>query len=765
MMSAIQKQWDIGVTSIASVDKLLEVIRAGSEDNVQAQAVLALQALGSAIHPPQELIGKGVDALGGVDNVKIQNMKLVVGLHSGGTAMYLRQSTPGIAAFLLISALKLWHTDDDVGETLHRMAIVSGVISRWPASARQFSQVVDAVSGNARTILPVQHLYHTGHAILSSNLDQPVQQLLYRHISKQAAAEILAHVFAGLQDEDVAKLSLAGAASSPWLIAVLTWIAPDSVSVLSGSHTLIGSPEARLTIELKVPGTNDLDWQFTEWKKETSLTSLITTAEGATGHPPLYIPRFSAKHHFQSAYNLSSKGIAIMGQIAGAFLCMLVEKGRLRHWNAPSAIHDESGLRSYSSETETTTTHPFLSQVASDWFCKEYSFIVRRFGWSDSELSPGQRNFYEILEGWSVQDMCDDDPCSTSFGVMEKHLIPGIRDAMRELYGPWNESSEQYDCIEHAIDIAVNALALMTWTALPKFNGIELTGMMGSTSGYESMLTQLLTPMGMVASEFRQELIRFTLPNYTGVQGHELILEQNGLVLYPSIILDPTCDRKAALGHVLTLGSIRRDGERYSLVTDFNYGTSHMREVPKEGNLQPFKNGKYVGLMPESDLHRTDIEVSSDIQGTTIAVRTLLKIRSKTSFRPDNRAKTVAKRDLDQFIERDFSWLQALENLATAVHLDGMDALTRRGEENLARRMFNAGKFSSIYWIPAYGGHYFEDDSRAQRLVARTCQDPILSLYQLSSQSDLKPIVRHNCSLVTSIATANELGEKWVIIT
>ena len=96
--------------------------------------MLAVRALGSSIHPSPELIGKGVDALRGGDNVKIENLKLSLGLHFGGTAVFLRQSPAGVAVFLLICALKLWHIDNDVGLVLHKMAIAFGVIRSWPAS-------------------------------------------------------------------------------------------------------------------------------------------------------------------------------------------------------------------------------------------------------------------------------------------------------------------------------------------------------------------------------------------------------------------------------------------------------------------------------------------------------------------------------------------------------------------------------------------------------------------------------------------------------
>lgn len=264
MSNPVQKQWDIGVTSIASADRLLELIRGASEDNVQPQAVLALCALGSAIHPHQRLIGEGVNALGGTKNVRIENMKLSFGLQFGGTALYLRQSTPGVAAFLLVCALKLWHVDDDVGDILYEMALASGVISRWPASVQQFSQVVTTISGNAGTILPARHLHDIGVSMLGSATQTSVRKVLYEQIAKQSVAKILTYVFSGFQDSDVHSMTLSGAASAVWLVAILTWIVPDEVRVYSGPRLIIGPQGAKLTINLKLVDGSEQGWEFTE---------------------------------------------------------------------------------------------------------------------------------------------------------------------------------------------------------------------------------------------------------------------------------------------------------------------------------------------------------------------------------------------------------------------------------------------------------------------------------------------------------------------
>ena len=752
--NAVVRQWDVGNTSIASADKLLDLIRGASQDNVQPQAVLAIRALGSGIHPSPELIGKGVDALGGMDNVKVENLKLSLGLHSGGTTVFLRQSTPGVAAFLLISALKLWHLDDGVGVILHKMAIASGVINRWPASPQQFGNVVNAISAHAGTILPVHHLYEVGSTILGHGIDIFVQEVLYHQISSQTLAEILTWVFAGLQDADVSRMVLSGAASGSWLAAILTWIIPEKTSVSAKGRILIGPVDALLVIDLQVPSEDKCHWEFVEWKKESSIKNLISENDEIFNGQCM--PRPIAKHFFQSMHGLSSKQISIMGQASGAVLSMVVERGKFSH-----------------KDTDRPEFQISLLQIASPWFCKEYESIMRRFGWSDAELQPGQMKIYEALENWQPKKECSIEG--------SRELISRLEEIVEDLYGPWEDASvPMAETIEWAIVNAAKALGFLTWSSIPSFLGREFLGTMVLSESDSIILVQLLQPNGTDIKNLRAALISLMLPDYSLVTGNGLIYENNGQLLYPSLILKPSCDRQTALGYVMTLGSIKKENESYSLVKDYNYQLPAL-EIPSNyqtpeleaslelGSLKPFNtDGEYVGLAAKSELHRVDLEVLSSVTGTEIAIKVLLKFRLNSAHHGNEVKERGARRgDKATYIEREFSWLRALENLATAIHLSREDnKMTRRGEENLARVMLSKGELDLIYWISTYSGHYLDDDNTSgKKLVARTCRDVITCLFQLSICDGVLAVVQHDCSLMNSVAIANELAQEWVIIT
>ena len=751
----VQKQWDIGYTSFASAERLVELIRAASEDNVQPQAVLALCALGSKIQPHQELIGKAVDALGGTKNVKLEHLRLSVGLQYGGTALYLRESTPGVAIFLLISALKLWHLDDDVGNILHQMAIESNIISRWPASAQQFSGVVHTLSGNAGTILPAKHLHDVGSRILGSNMQESARRVLYEPIAKQTVAKILTFIFAGFQDLDVRSMSLSGAASAVWLVAVLTWMVPDDVQVFSGPVSVMGSQGAKLTIHLETIDESRQGWEFTEWRGETSLKDLIITQQYPKMQP--HLPRLVTRQRLQSVYSLSDQTTTILGQIAGAVLCIFSERGFLCHRRAgPGSIAYNQGT-SQELGTEHMSTRVGLLEVASDWYCEEYASIMKLYGWKIAELHDGQTEIYKNLQDW--------EPTYADSGYVSDRdqLISHLRKMMNDIYGRHTEASDVEELIGYVVDIAFHALVFVTLQASSNHKEMEFVAPAGKFKLEERTIGDLLRRRGMYAHHFRQVVLEMLLPYSGPLRGDELVLEENGLVVYPSIIANPVSTRKAALEQTMTFGTIRKGKEHYSIVRELQ------DRIPKElidmGPLCPFEEGSFMGLIPKSVPNQVEFEVLSTVKATTLVVRNVISFKTDINSTHPEGSRKIWRGDETVAVRDDFSWFRAIENLATAVHLGSHDMMTRFGEENLAKRLASNNVFDLVRWIPPYSGHDVkENESSKRKLVSTTCHNQLLCIYQLSLPL-LLPIILHEASLIKAVSVAERLSEEYIIIT
>src|SRR4051794_10604028 len=78
-------QWDVSRTAFDTFDLLRELVAAVSRDNVQPQAVLAAEALGSGLLVSPERIGDAIEALGGSKAMWLQSLEVSIGMSSGGT--------------------------------------------------------------------------------------------------------------------------------------------------------------------------------------------------------------------------------------------------------------------------------------------------------------------------------------------------------------------------------------------------------------------------------------------------------------------------------------------------------------------------------------------------------------------------------------------------------------------------------------------------------------------------------------------------------
>jgi len=115
---ALQPQFDVGSSAITLTGKALALIRAATIDDVRPAAFWAVEALGDLMIVDPTLIGKAVDGLGGDKSCRMENLKLQFGLSAADISSQIRQSSPAIRAFLLMSAFHTTHKSEDIAELL-----------------------------------------------------------------------------------------------------------------------------------------------------------------------------------------------------------------------------------------------------------------------------------------------------------------------------------------------------------------------------------------------------------------------------------------------------------------------------------------------------------------------------------------------------------------------------------------------------------------------------------------------------------------------
>ena len=757
---AIQKQWDIAATSFNSVEKLRELIGVASEDNVQPQALLAFCSLGTLVHPTSDLIGSAVDALGGTNNVKLEKFKLAIGLKQGGTAQYLRQSTPGVAAFLLLSALKMWCEDEDVGSILYRIALKSGVIDTLPASPQQFCDIVHAVSGHSRRIIPVNHMIHIGDTVLSAGIDASVMKVIYKEISNEAVANIFSSVLNGLHNSDVKRMSLIGAHAAMWLIGLLTWLFPDDVCVTAANVIVTGLHASRLVIDLRF-SSNVFGWECLEWKEELPLRSLISM-EDVTIHQ-MCVPRMITKHRLQCKYGLSDSQAAIIGRIAGTVLSHLVERAtiyrvmpkteRTRRSFAEARL-DEDELQG---SPKKPPTIPLL-EVAGTWFCEEYPTLMQHYGWSMDDLLSDQKELCDARRTWGNLSAAS-QPAITVF--IDDHLVPSAV----SLYSPFFYVPMLRVCMDSVVDVASDALVFISRDTASSWECTEaLDRSTGTPPG--SVVAEILTNIPITIRCLAEEIRRRLCWNWFDWNYQMPLTSRNGCVVCPSIILEPSLKQRSALALNIISGSIKRGVDRFSAVREIEDESNS--SICSAGPVRLFAKGEFVRLIPFLAHQRVELEVLSSTSGTVLTIQSRLIFDMGTAIPSSNRLSKIKGTDQDYRIIKVFSWIQIAESLATAKHMRDDELITPREEEALARSLDSSQSqmLNLLQWILPYSGRSSRDPQGPddKKLIARTCQDVMASFYQISQPNTL-PVIQNGVSLVKCIAVAEEMADEWVIIT
>jgi hypothetical protein len=739
------------------VNQFRELIKATSQDNVQSQALLAAEALGAGLSVSDKLLGKAVDALAGQQNVKLQNMKIAVGLFSGGTASMLRTSTPGLKVFLLITGLKMWHHDDDVGDILYNMAVSCGVLRAFPASGYQFQQLVSAISGHSLSLIPAQHLHHVGQKILDSCVpakDRVLMARLSQLIPTTSFSDLLALVFTGLQDKSIRTATLHGDYSGIWICALLTWLLPDETSVLKSGEIVIGHGK-RISIHLAESEDSNRSWEYLEWKaEEPSLRSLVSSAPPAhirqmlgyggsllqrMGNSNVWIPWLSCKNYIQSTLARSpSIVIVTIGQIAQSFVKMAVRDGK---------VHGRVNL---SAEKEMTS----VLDISSEFFVGHHESFLTQFGWTTEELEDGQFQFWHEFERrWgSAREASARRTTSFTKGVIS--TVYG-----RSLHTEQGDFTQ--DAIDLAIHVAVEALSALTYHPNKTSERKYLPNMnFTSYSFRENFLEELWSHGGMHIEKFQSTLLKIVLSTATELRGDELILENNGMVVVLGSLLDPSMKQSHACALDLFPGIIKKDDHRYKTVRQMiTGGTRRSSGKP----LQPFQNGEYTGLVepitPPSRYY--DLEFFSTLKGQEILIRPVIQFHKSVLDLPE----VFEEDDYEMLADSDLDWIRASQNLATAKHLGRFDQCTRITEERLGKTLFEDRRLDHVVWMDAKFDQA-EDETGGRKLGIISCTrgDNLLRLYQLSLQRNCFYVVQNDGSLIKALMLAATNYSDWVII-
>ena len=352
---ALSKQWDIGSSVFNLKDMALGLLRAATVDDVQPAAVLAAEALGSTLIVDPTLIGKAVDALGGGKSYRIENVKLQLGISSGGLASEVRKSTPLIRCFLLMSGLRLHLEAREIGELLYELLAQNGLLAITPVSPAQLTALTEALESNVAILLAQENVPVTYFTPLSEHLssfsDTESAKNAFKPLYQDSAAELLCNAFLALRTEDVQRVDMSGLYSGVWISTLLCWLNPGNVDVFAETQELIlGRGSGKIAVHLTHPdhceGNADA-WEIQQWSVAKDVTALIhlfspgdymkpgvdfdsRTLGDCRHNYQTGMPRSMFYGYVKVSCGFSEEAMHVIGQIAHGILWVAIDECGLR---------------------------------------------------------------------------------------------------------------------------------------------------------------------------------------------------------------------------------------------------------------------------------------------------------------------------------------------------------------------------------------------------------------------------------------------------
>ena len=760
MSGSITKVWDTGGTAFNTMSRLKSLIAAVTVENVQPQAVLAAEALGFGIHVRDELLVEALRALKGNDNIRWDNLKLLIGIRSGELHKTMRNSTSLSSFFLFVCACKICFTDVDIGELAYQMIAASGVLKNYPVAAFQLCDLIKTFSGHAEELAP-DKLLHALAVKISERSPLGVQ--LSSQLNKRNLGDLLIRAFALLNDESVERITLTGGTNGLWLATFFSWLIEGKVCVsvdgqmlpdisIDGQVSTCDIKSSKLSLELKNSfgtGSYSHDWVIREWREgqpaDFVIEDAVKNSSSYCQYMPLNMTSVFLRQLYQSQYQgyqeaLEFRVDLVRGGLAGAFIVLLSRFGSIYEpanccWNLGKSC----------------TTSPLWDILPEKWL-EVYESATTQYGWSESAIVQAQENAFAFLEpafGEQADRLADHEQVWERIKAIASEFI------ISELGNDFSdEREEREDEISRVFDpaayVAVNAVATATCDFHSGVQRITPPSEVrwGSTKEFFGFL---LSSRGMEISKFREYTFAKALPGGTTFDANDVVISSDGYTagIYALWDLCNTQKRNALAVRVCT-GAIQYEDHRYDSIGEDKRDTSADRFPDRDfEKIKLFEDTKYLGLYPEPDQDGLRIKHLMAKAGRRLELKSYL---------------TASEKYLNPV-----SWTESICGLAVAVHFQQTIQPTERQEKDLIQA--HAETLGQVYWQSVRDwGH----QDLGGKTILRTLRDQNLRffscgiIHQERRKRVLndchKIVLRQQGSLMLSVLAAQDLSDSWTVI-
>ncbi|KAK7920050.1 hypothetical protein PG985_008072 [Apiospora marii] len=390
--TVVQTQWSIDNTVFQSFPIISRLIQAVREDDAQAQAVYAFEALGSSILISPERISEGIQALSDTGRAEVfKRLLITIGLVPRGIATFVRNDAPRcVPTFMLVTALKTLLTDDEVGNVIYDMLVLQGLAHKpeLRCSRNQLAAVIAAVSGYSDTILPapIKSMRNLFALLQDKGLDS-VRTLKY--VEHKYLAEIYSTVFGLLQKEEVRYVSLEGTAGCLLIATTFLWLNEPDVELCIDDLCVEPAKNVKISIQMATTKPYTDTWVIKGWREVgTELLTSVLGSDVTSGSDSLKLPAFTpirmAREVLRSQYSLTEAQTIKVGALATGLALVALERGFV-FMDPPSPGFKLREVR--------------LRDICQASFLSNIQECMHIFGWTDRETDDAS-SIADAIKNW-----------------------------------------------------------------------------------------------------------------------------------------------------------------------------------------------------------------------------------------------------------------------------------------------------------------------------------------------------------------------------
>ena len=675
--------------------------------------------------------------------------------------------------FLLICGLKIWLKEaGPIGDLLYELGLLQGIQTQIPISASTLGNVVDVLLAYTPclTDAALKHM-----EIINSRVhglcDSSIPRKVYHVQSAEFVAKMISTVFQQYTDQDISYVVLKGSVSAMWVITLFTWLLPDDIGMIFKGELICGRGDAKVTMELQEYGQETGHWSLQTWTASAMNKVISLHAHGSL--PLQELPWRITRQFIQAEYEFSDKMLSITGQLSTYLIKIFIEMGGVQN-----SSHDGYTL---------------LEALVGTDTLNRYESIATEFGWKETP----DKNFQAALEKRSQNFRGLDSDALPVRGYPER-LRNEIKAAIYEAFPSfidelWTDLTKQEDLLNLAIMVTTSALGHLMAQRSGNKNGTTTYIPYIHLATYkerEHMIELLLSTRGIEYRRFRRTLYSCILSSIDTEEALDdaLVIERDGLLLYPKIILDEEeIERSSAFEFCIRPGVIKTESaQRYKFVRELSQRDPKDPLISMSSKLESvkaFSGSDYIGIKPRTDWMAQPPEFLAyiSIQGDSLLIRSILRVfpaastTTQSAFRALNPFATrTAPQQLDispPWVDWRFQYRDVLETLATAFFVP-KSSFSIHAESSLAKKYRNV--LDSTLWLypgsPQRGTvpENFGDNSLDYRFIVYTGSNKGLTLFQLSNGTDLHSktvLMERGCNLMQAIHAAEQAKPgSWLVI-